>query len=165
MSLEKKEPKLSPDQAVNRWGAGIRDDRSSQYLYRDRKEHLELLMTYFIDNDISMEDADTSYIKRKVVETLVHSEGMKDKGKYKDWKKNVETEFDDWIQITYVPESTIKLASKPDYKQDEDIVHWAKSKFGSDIPPQILKECHTIGHSLYNLFVDEFYDRRKVHNG
>ena len=156
MNSENKEAKLSPEETVTRWLADIRIDRKSQYLYRDRKEHLELLMGYLKTNDVSMDDA--SFLKRKVVEALVHTEGMKNQGKYKNWQKTVEEEYDDWIQRTYVPGVSIPKASqKLDYILDPDIVGWAKKKFGNDIHPNILKDCHQIGNVLNIMFIDEFY--------
>lgn len=148
------------DAVFDRWVADVRSDKKSLYLYDERRRHLEYLMGYLITNEIEMDDA--KFLRNKVVDILVHEEGKKGKGKYKDWVQNVLNDFDDCIQLTYVEGlSKSGYKSKPDYKQDPEIVKWAMDKFGPNIPPKVLKDCHTIGNSLYFLFIEEFYNHRR----
>lgn len=146
--------KFTADEILKAWLAKIRQDKTSQYLYRDRKEHLEHLMVMLTAQEVEMDDVIA--LKRHVVAGLVHAEGMKGQGRYKGWKENAETDFDDAVQIAYNSELiNMTTSSKPDYKQDPEIVSWVTKKFGNNIPPSVLKDCHTIGHSLYFLYFED----------
>lgn len=152
---EKTNKTLDVHEVVKRWLADIRSDQSSRYLYGKRKEHIELLMQYFIEYQIAQDDAE--FVRKKVVESLVTSEGMKGKDRHKGWKENTENDFDDAIQLTYV--KGVDYSSSPDYKQDPDIVAWAHEKFGNNIPARALKDCHSIGNVLYFSYIEDL--RRK----
>ena len=144
-------------QAVfNYWLAVIRSDKSRLYVYSERRKHLHCLMHYLKENEIDMDEA--SFLKNKVVDVLVHEEGKKNKGKYKDWVKNAKDDFDDCLQLAYV-QGLAQPESSLDYKQDPDIVAWAHEKFGNNIPARALKDCHSIGNVLYFSYIEDL--RRK----
>lgn len=144
------------DAVFNRWLADIRADRKRLYLYSERRKHIDLLMGYLKENEVEMDDA--VFLKNKVVDVLVHEEGQKGKDRYKDWKKNTQEDFDDGIQLTYVQGLGGSLGSLS-YKQDPEIVAWAHERFGTRLSAAALKDCHSIGNTLYFLYMEDF--RRK----
>ena len=141
------------------WMALIRQDRSARYTYENRREHLEELMDMFQSNGVEIDEAAT--YKSKVVKALVTEEGLKGKGKHKGWRENVENDFEDIIQLTYNPLVKEQITKrKLDYKPDDEIIKWAKAKFGDGVPQPVLRDCHVIGHSLNMWFINDFYKRK-----
>ena len=98
---EKNTNNYNEDEIFRAWLALIRQSESSQYLYRDRKEHLEHLMEMLVAQGIDRLSA--SSLERKVIEGLVHSEGMKGQGRYKGWKENVKNDFEDAVVYPMIP--------------------------------------------------------------
>lgn len=154
------ENKISADLIFKRWVASVREDRLSQYQYGERKKHIDNLIGALFANGVPQDEAE--FLKRKVVETLVTKEGMKGNGKYRGWKENAEADFDDAIQLAYVPEFQKEKKSyqmSKTFTEDPNIVKWCKDTFGADVDTFTLKEAHTIGNTLNIMFLNSFYKR------
>ncbi len=152
--------KLDNHECVKKWASELRADRSAQYLKSNRKVHLENLMEYFTVHEVSQDDAE--FTKRSVVEILVTPTGMTGtKAEHKTWKTNTERDFDDAIQNTYVlglKDIAIKpLKTAQGY--DPDIVGWIKGRFGNHVGPEMIKAAHQPGHTLWMMFMNEFFNR------
>ena len=146
-------------EVFNRWAADVRKDKLSQYKYGERKAHVQNLIGYLKQYDIDKDDA--VMLKRKVVEVLVHEKGMAGKDKYKGWKENVETDFEDAISIAYTPglEKTNFQPLRNAQGYDPRIVKWAKQKFGDQIGEDIVQAAHQPMHALWMMFMNDHYNR------
>ena len=142
-----------------RWVADIRSDADGRYSYRNRTKHIELLIGYFKQHGVDQDSAQS--LKRKVVEILVTPEGMRGKDKHKGWKENTENDFDDAIQMAYVPGvSTLKVEHlKGAHGFDPNVVAWAKNKFGKNVDEEILKACHQPMNVYQLMFINDFFKR------
>lgn len=148
------------DLVFKRWLADVREDRSLQYKYGERKNHIENLIAALVAEGVDQDDA--QFLKRKVVDTLVTKEGMKGNGRHKGWKETAENDFDDAIQRAYVPalkKADLDYKASQTFKEDPNIVAWCKKKFGSNVHILTIKEVHTPGTALRFMFVNEFYNR------
>lgn len=163
MSVEKTENNLDVYDVFNKWLNYLERDGFSIYTHASRAPQLEMLAEFLIEFNIPFEDAKS--IRTKVIQTLMTEDGYKKKNKHKNgnWLKNTEIDFDRIMADYYIndPNKTTSQYAK-EYKQDPEIVAWATDKFGGNIPASVLKDCHTIGNSLYFLFIEEFYNRRKT---
>lgn len=151
------------DDVFKGWLSLIRQNEDIRYKYNNRKAHLEDLMDMFLNANISMEEA---YIyKNRVVKALVTEEGMKGRNKHKNWKENTENDFEDAIQFAYNPLLKNQVIKKNlNYQPVHEIVNWAKSKFGENVPQDVLRDCHTLYHLFNMQFINDFY-KRKVKKG
>lgn len=150
---EKKEETVSIDDLFNKWLAHIEKDGFSRYSYSSRIPQLNLLAEYLLEYNFSFEEA--KLLKRKAVEALITERGIKRKDKHSNgnWLKNTNKDFDVVMANYYV-----SGIDKEDYKVNPDIVAWAKARYGDNLHPQLLKDCHMIGNILNIRFIDEFYN-------
>lgn len=156
-SLNEKKP--DANEVFARWLADVRVDNLSRYSYGDRKKHVQNLMGFLLQNSINKDDA--QMLKRRVVEVLVSEKGMKGKDKHRGWKENVEADFNDAIQLAYVPglrDVSIERL-KTSSGHDPDIVTWIKKRFGDHVGPEMIKAAHQPGHTLWMMFVNEHFNR------
>jgi hypothetical protein len=155
--------KPTAEDIFKRWCASLHEDKSLQYKYGERRKHLERLIGGFKRNGIEQDDA--QLMKRKVVEQLVSKKGMKESGRggeYSNWKENAENDFDDVIQLAYVPEyqtEDLHYKVSQTFKEDPNIVAWCKQKFGPNVSILTIKEVHTTGSMLRSMFVNEWHNR------
>ncbi len=143
-----------------RWAADVREDRSLQYKYGERRKHIENLVTAMVLENIPQDEA--QMLKRRVIDILVTKEGMKGNGRHKGWKETAETDYDDAIQRAYVPalkKADADFKTSQTFKEDPNIVAWCKQKFGPNVSILTIKEVHTTGTMLRSMFVNEWHNR------
>ncbi len=148
--------KLNEFECINIWIAGVRQDKSTQYKYGKRKEHIGSLMEFFTSNDIDQDTA--QMMKNRVVDLLVTQKGMSDKDQYKGWKKNAQEDYDDAIQLTYVMPK-IPTNTKSRLGNDQLMIAWLKAKFGNNISEDLIQAAHVPMHSLRLMFINDNYKR------
>lgn len=151
--------KLDCNQVYNRWLAEVRLDRINRYTRANRKEHLAKLIASL--QEYGIDQIEAQMLKRKVVEALVTEEGRKNKGKHKDWVKNTEEDFDDLIQVAYIPvlQRTITPLKSAEHNNDPRIVTWCKTKYGEHVHEDILTAAHQAGHMLWCMCLNETFKR------
>lgn len=150
------EKKLDETEVFNRWLADVREDKGSRYTYEDRKEHIQTLMGYLTKYEIAQDDA--QFLKKRVVEALVHEEGRKGKGKYSGWKENVEADFDDAIQRTYIPGLSVDIKPvRGAQEYDPRIVSWCKTRFGDHVGPDVVKAAHQPLHTFWIMCMEDSF--------
>lgn len=152
------ENKLDADKVFSRWLAEVREDKSSQYSYGERKKHVQNLMGFLKHHDVSQNDA--QMLKRKVVESLVTPDGLKGRDKYKGWKESVENDFDDAVQIAHVPALSASIEPLKNVQgYDPMIIDWCKRKYGEDVGDEFIKAAHQPLHVIWCMCINECLNR------
>jgi hypothetical protein len=155
MSENKQNETLSITDVFNKWQAHILKDGFSRFSYSSREPQLKILAEYLVDYGVSFEDAKA--LKRQVIAALMTEDGMKKKNKHKNgnWLMNTERDFDAIMADYYIADPVAKTTVKTDYKQKVEIVEWVKTKFGSDVNAQVIREAHQIGNVLNNMYFND----------
>ena len=147
---------LDASDVFNKWLSYLEKDGFDRYSRASREPQITALAEMLIEFNVDFISA--KFLKTKVIQTLMTEKGYKKKDKHSNgnWLKNTEMDFDRIIADYYVKDP-VKTSSQyeKEYKQDPEIVAWAVGKFGKDVSPKLLKDCHTIGNSLYFWFVED----------
>lgn len=154
--MKEKSKEFDSNDVFNKWLNFLKKDGFSRYSNAGRAPQIEVLAEMLIEFNIDFEDA--KMLKNKAIQILMTEKGYKKKDKHSNgvWLKHTEMDFDRIIADYYLNYST-KTPSQyeKEYKQDPEIVAWAVGKFGKNVSPKVLKDCHTIGNSLFFWFVED----------
>jgi len=144
------------------WCVGINDTfGTAKFSSKDglRREHIKNLFDMWLDYKVPQDEA-ASYC-RKVVEFLVTREGIKGKGKYRDWAPNAEKDFKDVLADAYLPSipkpEVLKLGDI--YMSSDSFGHirlWSENKYGKENEVAYIAS-KTLGGALWTMFVKETY--------
>lgn len=154
---ENESEKLTINDIINKWLYILKQEGGVRYLYRERKEHIEALISWFKQSGVSLEEAKT--VKNQVLRSFITEEGIKGKGKYKGWKENILFDFDTILANYYVDFNQEKKVEKenPFYLKDDEIIkEWVVDKYGDYY--NLIKETQTVGSDLFFKFVEEKYN-------
>lgn len=148
MSERKEKP--TAEDIFNKWLGYLAKENNVRYLYKNRKEHIEILADFLLKSGIDFDDAKS--LKYDVLNSLTTEEGRKGKGHYKGWKENVLSDFDAILADFYIdiPE---QVNSEFCLKDDKEIEEWAVGKFGNN--SWAVCEAQTIGTALNWQFIKE----------
>lgn len=147
---------ITVNDIFNTWKLDLRENHNVRYLYKNRKEHIENLVTYLINTGVSLDDAKD--LRNKVLLELTTAEGRKGKGRYKGWKENVLDDFDMIVSGMYVEIPTSPPQQHEtinEMLEDEYIKEWAVKIFGDN--EFAIRESQTIGTLLNSIAITEVY--------
>lgn len=158
--------KYDPQILFNKWKKRIKqEDIAFMYKAEEREGYLELLVKAFKGAGLDL--ADASMFRNDVMTALTTVEGRKGKGKYKGWKEQVVTDFEEMLADYYIPDSVfepedIKKASLEDKEpwmtmQDfhGKIKQWLTDKYG--FTESKYKLACTTGHTLNIEFMQDVF--------
>lgn len=139
-----------------RWASEVKEEGVHRFLYKGRRERIDMLVQYLFEAGIELDDA--QILKNKIGPILVTKEGFKGQGKYKDWLKNVHDDFLESLANTYGDQI---LAKPPVYNakmlpKSSVITEWCKYTYGSLFNDQIEEEARTYGSPIFLKMIREF---------
>lgn len=135
------------------------------YLHKERLEYADRLCELYRKHKVGYEDA--LLLKKKFIEFVVTSEGMKGNGRHKNWKQNAEDNYIGALNKYYADEFEtqevdVKMFSNSNtygvgnYVPKMHLISdWTKIKFGDNWSESICLEAHKVGSFLNNLFQKE----------
>jgi len=143
---------LSIDDIFMNWKSGLDVDR---FTYENRSESIDSLVQSLYDHGTPMDDA--LFLRNRVIATLVTKEGMKNTGKYKGWKDNVSSDFEECVSRVYVTELLDKFLDIKNMTIDSSIplnkkiLDFIYEKYGI-VTERMIVEAHTIGTEINAFF-------------
>ena len=168
MSDEENLENITAEGLFQRWKGYLRTDigEGERYNSSERIKHINTLIMWFVGLGADYEEA-LGY-KRRVSEQLV----TKKSKTYKDWKKDVEDDFEACVASYYIktPDasnieqkeiSTFKssgsvISSRNRMKDDEDILKWLKTKY-PHVTQGMIDSAHTPGTVTWMKFMVDFF--------
>ncbi len=115
---------------LRNWKGFLKEEGTAKYTYNNREEYLEKLVLLFKKHGVDYDSAKAA--KRKVQETLITKEGMKGRGKYTGWPKNVEEDYLIALAKYYVDSDTsdinplTEMEKAPWWQFEDDEDGWIK---------------------------------------
>lgn len=159
---------IDTNTVIGAWKTDIKELYENRWQYKVREGILNLLFKMLVDHGVSLEDAKIT--KTIVVKFLVTEEGIKGKGKHKDWANNVKQEFDHLLLEYYEEHAKngiiVKDYGKGDFlAKDSVITAWAKDKFGIAWNENFNLMTHQVGNRFNLEFQKDVFESDWVKSG
>jgi len=150
-----KKENVTSEDVLNLWSAHLRECQELRYLHVERPELLSMLGEMLTEYNVSFEEA--KGLKRVATLKLITEEGLKNKGKYKNWKKHIDEDFDATITSAYIDFVPASEAApvKTTIESDLFITRWVEKHFNNP-NRHIIDEAHTIGSILNMKFLENY---------
>lgn len=161
--------KMTAKEILLVWAKSVNEqyDRT-KFFSRNRNEILEDLVIDLFDNDIDIEEAKN--LKYDIIKSIVHKEGRKGTGQFKDWTKNVESDFLTILLEYYnsnikANKITKEYGSDDFLKRSDIITAWAKDRFGLAWNEELNLLSHQYNSQLLTQFEIDVFDSNWLKTG
>lgn len=160
---------LSSD-VFNLWKSKIEEDGFERYWKKNRTYYISLLMGLFKNAKIDIDQAKT--YRTETMKFLTTKEGRKAKGKYLNWPKQVQEDFDKelskvYVQIDMTQEeseevrgSVVAARSNHVMEENELISDWAKDRYHGN--KYVIATAHDVTTILHDEFVTDMFGEYMV---
>lgn len=154
--------KYSSDDIFNKWqGELVRENPTEKYKYSERKDYIQDLADLFKAGGVEFDEA--KMYRTQVLNALTTREGRKGVGRYKGWKENVLSDFDQIMADTYVEidleknvdsDGNLKVSAVT-IEIDELISEWVMKKYGGN--KYIMQKAHDPSSLVFIEFIKDTF--------